>query len=107
MGLPRRTDGQVKHGARGLVGVIVTLMVAVVAPAATLWFQHVNANALGAQKQLAIAAAQLAQQDGLEWRAISGLVPLGELRSQLSEVRARTRDSLAQAEQLGLRPSRT
>jgi len=80
------------------------LMLGVAAVVVTLFFQHLNANALTAQKQLASIEQQLNRQDALEWRAISGLVSLSELGAELSESREQASDSLAQAQDFGLTP---
>jgi diguanylate cyclase (GGDEF)-like protein/PAS domain S-box-containing protein len=105
MTLGWRPDGNLTSRAAGLLALVATLAVGLVAAASTLWFQQVSANALAARGQLAVAAVQLAEHDGLEWRAISGLVPLSELGPKLAELRVETKESFAHAEKLGAPPS--
>ena len=84
--------------------IAAALTLGVAAVAVTVLFQRVNADALVAQKHLASVEQQLNRQDALEWRAISGLVSLSELRVALSESREEARSSLTQAQDLGLTP---
>jgi PAS domain S-box-containing protein len=106
-GLRRGDDspgGRTAH--RGIGWTAAVLILGAGSVALTLFFRNVEGDALRAQTQMAVVSDQLDRQDGLEWRAISGRVPLHSIRAHLNALRAQTTQALDQAESEGLSRAR-
>jgi PAS domain S-box-containing protein len=91
---------------RGYLSVVPAALLGVVAIAGALFFHHVEVDALSAQTQLVVVSEQLNRQDALEWRAVTGLVPLPSIRENLTASRAQAGEALNGAGQDGLASTR-
>ncbi|WP_328291499.1 putative bifunctional diguanylate cyclase/phosphodiesterase [Kineococcus sp. NBC_00420] len=72
------------------MGITLVVSVFILLSLATLHLKHLGERGLLAERDLRAASAELHRQDALEWRAISGRVPIDDVRMQITDSRTHT-----------------
>ena len=96
MGIGRR------HVSRKLGAVLLAAVFFGLPALITLTLKHQGEQGIHAEGHLQSAVTELRIQDGLEWRAISGRMPLMDIRKELVAARERGEYQLSEAGGLGL-----
>ena len=90
--------GENPSTGRTVVGVVLLMALLFgTAAAATLQFKHVGERGVQAERDLQAVVSEMRRQDALEWRAISGRVPVVEVREEMAESREAARRLTADA----------
>jgi len=94
-----------RHRGRKLQAASLVIIVFVLPLAITLTLKHQGERGIEAKADLQSAITELVIADGLEWRAISGRMPLQDVREQVVAARERGDYLLTAAADNGLSPS--